>query len=241
MRWLSCLLAILFVLVFTMPAGAETPSSREHRITLYFLGAGLTGEVGMAGWSTDIDLSLSEILENLDFGFMGAYRYHQNRWSVGTDVIYLGLGVTNERPGTETTKLDIDQWMIELSGGYAIRPFLTLLAGGRYNSLSNRLISRSSTREIHVTEDWVDPFLGGRLTLTPAPKWALHLRADVGGFGVGSDVAWQVMPAVEWIGSERLSALLAYRVIGIDYENEDNEFKYDVVISGPVLGLTGRF
>ena len=234
MRPFSGLFAILMVLVTPKLTEADTPSPPEHRVTLYFLGAGLTGEVGMAGWSADIDdLSLSEMLENLDFGFMGAYRFHQNTWSVGTDVIYLGLGV-----GAGRASLEVDQWMIEFSGGYAIRPFLTLLAGGRYNSLSNRLIF---TSEIHVTEDWVDPFLGGRLTLTPAPKWGLHLRADVGGFGVGSDVAWQVMPAVEWIASQRLSALLAYRVIGMDYENEDNGFKYDVTISGPALGLTGRF
>ena len=238
MRFLPCLFAIL---VLTMPAAAETPSSPKHRVTLYFLGAGLTGQVGMAGWSTDIDLSLSEILENLDFGFMGAYRFHQDSWSVGTDVIYLGLGSKNERPGTAQTELTIDQWMVELSGGYRVRPFLTLIGGGHYNSLSNRVTSTATSREINATENWIDPFLGGWLTFTPGSGWVVHLRADAGGFGLGSDFAWQVMPALEWTAVERVSVLLAYRVIGIDYENEDNGFEYDVVISGPALGLSGRF
>lgn len=198
MRSLSFLFAIL---VLTTPAVAETPPSPKHRVTLYFLGGGLTGEIGMAGWSTDIDLSLSEILENLDFGFMGAYRFHQNSWSVGTDVIYLGLGSKFERPGTDPTELTIDQWMVELSGGYRVRPYLTLLAGGHYTSLSNRVSSLTTGRGIDATEDWIDPFLGGWLTLTPGKNWLVHLRADAGGFGLGSDFAWQVLPAVEWMAS----------------------------------------
>jgi len=60
-------------------------------------------------------------------------------------------------------------------------------------------------------------------------------------FGISSDIAWQAMPILEWMPSERLSALLAYRVIVTDYENEDRGFKYDMTVTGPSLGLSARF
>jgi hypothetical protein len=198
----------------------------------------MSGEVGLAGASADLDMSFGDIMENLEFGFMGAFRMQLAGWSLGTDVIYVGLGSSGEQGRAE---LDVDQWMVELSGGYAVRPFFTLIAGARYNSLANRLFFPASESEFKATEDWVDPLVGGRLSLPLGGEWNAHLRGDVGGFGIGSELAWQVIPYVEWMPSDRLSALLGYRVIGIDYQNEDTGFKYDMTISGPALGLAARF
>jgi hypothetical protein len=63
----------------------------------------------------------------------------------------------------------------------------------------------------------------------------------VGGFGIGSDFAWQIIPILEWMPSERFSALFAYRVIGTHYENESDGFKYDMTVTGPSLGLSAHF
>jgi len=142
-------------------AGAQDASRWKHQATLYFIGAGLDGNVTMKGLSVDVDMSLGDILENLDFGFMGAYRMQKDKWSLGTDIIYLGLGTSGERGRAE---LDVDTWMVELNGGYEIRPFFTLIAGLRYNSLANRLFFPVSENEFKASEDWVDPFVVGRLS-----------------------------------------------------------------------------
>ena len=219
-------------------ASAQEASEWEHHFTLYFIGAGLSGEVGMAGQTAEIDLGFGGILENLDFGFMGNYRMQKMDWSLGADVIYMGLGTSGEQGRAE---LDVDQWLVEMNGGYALRPFFTLIAGARYNSLSNRLFFPASENEFKDTQDWIDPIVGGRFSWRLGPEWVTHLRGDVGGFGLGSNFAWQVMPVLEWAPSERLSALVGYRVIGIDYENEDDGFTYDMTVSGPGLGLTAHF
>jgi len=228
----------VMLLVGTLGQAASAQDSWDHDVTLYFLGAGMTGEVGVGGATANVDLTFGEILENLDFSFMAAYRMQKSKWSLGTDVIYIGLKTTAD---SERTELDVDQWLVELNSGYAIRPFLTLLAGARYNSIKNRLFFPATETKLEATEDWVDPLVGARLSLKLGAKWMAHLRADIGGFGIGSDLAWQVLPLVEWNASERLSALLGYRVIAIDYANEHTGFKYDGTISGPGLGLNVLF
>jgi hypothetical protein len=230
---------ILF-LCLAASADAQTTSSPswKHNLTLYFVGAGMSGDVGIRRTTTELELGFGDILENLQFGFMGAYRVQRNAWSLGTDVVYMGLGASGEGGRAE---VDVDQWVVEVNGGYELRPFATLLVGGRYNSLSNRLFFPVSVTEFKGTQDWVDPLIGARLSWKLGAEWAAHLRGDVGGFGVGSEFTWQVFPILEWKASDRLSASVGYRFLGIDYENEDDGFLYDMVISGPGLGLTAHF
>jgi hypothetical protein len=225
-------------LVSPLPARAQTESGWKPQVILYFVGAGMSGETAIQGISRDVDASFGDIMENLDFGFMSAFRIQKRAWSVGTDIVYVGLGTTSEAGQIE---VDSDQWMVELNGGYMIRPFFTVIAGGRYNSLSTRLFFPQFGNERKASQEWIDPLIGGRLDLRLGKEWMAHLRADVGGFGVGSDFAWQLVPGVEWMPSERLSALAGYRIISMDYENKDDGFKYDMTISGPALGLLCRF
>ena len=73
--------------------------------------------------------------------------------------------------------------------------------------------------------------------------WTFNLRGDVGGFGVGSDFAWQLFPYVSWQFGERASMQAGYRAISMDYDEGSglSEFKYDVVTQGAQLGVTFRF
>src|SRR5678815_243847 len=133
----------------------------------------MNGTVGMKGVSADVDMGFGDILENLEFGFMGNYRMQKDKWSLGTDVIYMGLGTSGERGRAE---LDVDEWIVELNGGYEIRPFFTLIAGLRYNSLANRLFFPATENEIKASEDWVDPLVGGRLSWRLGSEWRVHFR-----------------------------------------------------------------
>lgn len=69
----------------------------------------------------------------------------------------------------------------------------------------------------------------------------LSLRGDIGGFGVGSDLAWQVHGKAGYRFSELFGLDLAYRVISMDYEKGDPGFVYDMRIFGPELGLVFHF
>ena len=69
---------------------------------------------------------------------------------------------------------------------------------------------------------------------------------DVGGFGVGSDLAWSAMGLLgyKWQGAGLEWAVLAgYKALYQDYTTGSGtrRFVWDVTMHGPVLGLSIRF
>lgn len=85
--------------------------------------------------------------------------------------------------------------------------------------------------------------IGSHCTISSADRWSYTLRGDSGGFGVGSNLAWQGIGTLRWQASDRVGALGAYRYIDMDYESDDRsvDFKYDMSMSGPALGLVFTF
>jgi len=74
--------------------------------------------------------------------------------------------------------------------------------------------------------------------------WALSLK---GGFGVGSDFAWQATGLIGYrvgLFAERDANLFAgYRALDQDYSDGSgrNRFAWDVTAHGPVIGVAIRF
>jgi hypothetical protein len=91
--------------------------------------------------------------------------------------------------------------------------------------------------------DWVDPFIGLRLRQNLAPQHEIVLQGDVGGFGVGSQIAWQARLNYAYqfsAGGTSWSALIGYRALGVTYVNGAGD-GMDMILAGPVIGLTAKF
>ena len=124
---------------------------------------------------------------------------------------------------------------------------LDLMAGARYWKIDNDITVRgtltasgplgaSVIKELSGSDgaSWVDPIVGikSRIdTTTPVyfTGWGL-----VGGFGVGSDLTWDVMGGVGYQWTEKFSTVLGYRALGVDFE--DDGFVYDVIQQGVAFG-----
>jgi len=85
---------------------------------------------------------------------------------------------------------------------------------------------------------WLDPFLGVRAVVPVTDRWSLSGRADLGGFGLGSDLTWQALGVANFAATEALSLSLGYRYMSIDYQKGP---VLDLDLYGPVVGLTFRF
>jgi hypothetical protein len=206
-------------------------------LTLYAFAAGLDGEIGARRTDADVDVDFFDILENLEFAAMGKVRVGYDRWALTTDVLYLGLGASNN-----IAVADLDQWMVEPTVSYRVNPYFEPLAGVRYNSLSTTVIGTLG-RQASGNREWVDPIIGTNLTLPLSEKVALHLRGDIGGFGVGSDLTWQLYPRVSWRFHRHFSVDAGYRLLYMDYLDggQANRFDLEVLIHGPQVGFTAHF
>jgi len=219
----------------------------KHEFAPYLWGSAMEGTVGVGDVVADAQLSFSDILDNLEFGFMGAYRASRDRYSISVDAIYMGLGATEKGPGgVLKADIDVDQIGLEADFGYALSERLTLLAGLRYVSLDADLKVTGplgNSRTASEGQDWVDPVVGAQYAWPFADEWTLSLRGDIGGFGVGSDFAWQGIATLRWQFSPRTALGVAYRYLDIDYEDGkgDDYFKYDVATSGPAMGVIFTF
>jgi hypothetical protein len=181
-------------------------------------------------------------------------------------------GVRPEVGGTlgAALGLDFEEAVIEAGGAYEIAKWpsgggsktaIDILAGARYwhQEMSINLaltgglviggldLSKGTAIARGGSVDWVDPLIGGRIRHRLAPGQELIFRADVGGFGVGSEFSWNALAAYSWEIAVRdgvtYSGLLGYRALDVDYEQGSgrNKYEYDVLQHGPLTGLSIGF
>ncbi|HYY27993.1 MAG TPA: autotransporter outer membrane beta-barrel domain-containing protein, partial [Chthoniobacterales bacterium] len=94
-----------------------------------------------------------------------------------------------------------------------INELKTEIAGRVANFLSNQL-----NRSFSLYENWFDPFIGirGRYNLTKA--FYLTGQADVGGFGIGSEITWETYAALGCQITRNIYSELGYRYLYLDYD-----------------------
>jgi hypothetical protein len=217
----------------------------------YLWVTGLSGTVGVGETTADVDMSFSDIVQNLDIGVMGVFEGRQGKLGVFTDLSYVSLSVEADPPrrGFFTNGLDagVDSLMWTALGEYRIVDTpdgsVDALAGFRLFSVRNTLEIDGNRilddRSGELTQTWVDPMIGvkGRVDLSPefyATGWAM-----IGGFGVSSDFTYDLLAGVGYSFDESISAVIGYRVSGVDYSSDD--FTYDTVQQGPVVGIVFSF
>lgn len=108
------------------------------------------------------------------------------------------------------------------------------LASAIEKELKNRLPESANGKR-----DWVDPFVGFRGQWNLTEQLYLAGRADIGGFGVGSELTWQASAALGWQINPSWSAEAGYRYLSPDFE--DGDFTYEVASNGFFLSLGYTF
>lgn len=213
------------------PSEGTIPSeSWSFTLEPYIWFAGIDGQASADGSGSEgLGPGLGEALGSLDAALPLAFeaRAPAGRWALQADGFYLRFA-DDEGVDTQTEAV-----LFELAGAVPIcRGGSTeLLFGLRWVDLQFELTNLSASAE----EAWLDPFVGARAQFALGGPWSLRLRGDVGGFGLGSDFAWQgVAVAGATLGrSWRLD--FGYRAIGIDFDGGD--LRYDALAHGPIVGL----
>jgi opacity protein-like surface antigen len=95
------------------------------------------------------------------------------------------------------------------------------------------------SRSVSARESWWDPVIGVRVLVPLAEAWTLVGYADIGGFGVGSDLTYQLLAGVNWQFARSVSAKVGYRYFYQDYEQDG--FIWDMAASGFYLGAGFKF
>jgi hypothetical protein len=237
--------AALAVLVAAAPV-AVAADEWQHTAAVYVLGAGLSGESTVEGVDVDVDLSFSEVLDNLEMAGMAAYRGERGQWAVMANAFFVGLGATKDLSIGGAADVDADLAFLEIDGAYAITERLEVLFGLRgvaVDMAAEVRIPSSPTVTGDQGKSWIDPLVGVRLEIPIGKQWSWVSRGDIGGFGVGSDLAWQAATHFDWRISSLVGMAFGYEALDMDYTDGEgaDEFRYDMIIQGPFVAVTFAF
>ena len=101
------------------------------------------------------------------------------------------------------------------------------------------------TAEPTVSEDWIDPVIGGRVFAPINEDWVFTAHLDLGGFGLESDFTLSASLGLQYQMTHSMILDLKYKALWVDYESgfrgTPNHFAYDTVTHGPIIGVIFEF
>lgn len=249
---LGALVVLASVSGMTLAQG-QTNSEWEHELTPYLWASRMKGEIASGSIpSTRVDMRFSDILENLDMGFMSAFESRKGRWSLLFDGMYMKVSdtATTSLPiGAANARAEVKQTSLAGAVGYKALEGsmpLDLIAGLRYSRIDVDVdINASTVLGINPSfsrsgaKSWTEPYLGAKLTVPVSERLKAIAYGDVGGFGVGSDLTWQAMFGVSYTYSKSVGMTFGYRYLDVDYDKDG--FKYKMANDGIYTGISFRF
>jgi len=250
---ICCLLLLSFSGTHPLSAQEASIEKQWHFLAEpYVMFPYLAGETGIGNaLLVPIDADPGDIFSNLKMAAMLYLEAGTEKWAITSDLVYMHL--QNEiTPGTllHSGTAGVEQFIWEIAGLYRILPFWEAGIGGRFNYLSTELDVRrnifpAGTEEVTGFHDdtWFDPVIITRLSTEINDKWLFLFRGDVGGFGLGSDLTWQLQAHAGYRFGKLFQLSAGFRVISTDYrkETEFTEFVFNMKEFGPVIRFGFNF
>jgi hypothetical protein len=238
--------AFSFTNALAQDAKPAAKNGWSYLVEPYLLFPNMSGKVGLADLpEVTVDASTNEIFGHLKMGAMLYAEASNDKWTVGSDIMYMSLA-QGVKPGSTfiNGELTAKQFAWEVCGLRKVTPWLELGVGGILNSINSgvdiqlALIGGPVVRKSkEMTQTWFDPMIITRIKSKAGEKFIYQFRGEVGGFGIGSDLAWQMQAVAGYQFSKLFSITGGYRIISLDYEtgSGQNHFLYNIDTSGPTV------
>ena len=223
-----------------------TDSGWNVRTNLYGWATSMNGDVTVRGFTAPVDVKFSDILDKIDFAFMGVVEVGRGDWSFAADLFYAKLGADKT-----VGPLRFDVGMEQFTGNFVVvrnllddgKTRFDVYGGVRVSYISTDLfidrVFPTPDTNVSGSKTWVDPIIGVRVNRNLSEKLFLRGVADIGGFGIESDLTWQAYAALGYRLNEKSAISIGYRGLGTDYT--DGPFAYDVISHGLILGYEYKF
>jgi len=237
---------VLFGLVCMSAVASESAQGEGWNFTFspYVWVTSTKGKSSIGPISADIDVSYEDTLSDLRLALMLNFRAENGPWAIQADGVWADLE-SNSASDNVSSEVGTTIWVAALNGRYRVADNWEFLAGARYfrQDVDINLVVGSVPLGASSSVDWVDPVIGVKYSTALSDRWSFGAQGDIGGFGVGSEFAWQAWAMFDYRFAKSSSLALGWRHLDWDYEQGSGitKFTYDAYLTGPVLGLRFRF
>jgi len=219
---------------------------------IYVMFPSMDGETGIGNnLIAPVDANPGDIFSKLKMAAMLYFEARTDKWSINSDLVYMSLN-QEVSPGTllHSGTVGVKQLVWEVAGLYQVLPFWEIGVGGRLNNLQTEIDVRrnvlpAGTEEYYETHSatWFDPILITRLATNINDNWLFQFRGDVGGFGLGSDLTWQLQAYAGYRFTKVFQLTAGYRVLSTNYVKGEasEQFTFNMKEFGPVIRFGFNF
>lgn len=232
------LLAISLVVTPALGQAEESSGDGGWQFALmpYLWGTDVSGKTQSG---SQIDVSIDELVDNLEMAFMIAFEARKDKWSFLLDMIYLDLA-TSTTKGPLNINMDLEGLVTNVGAGYSVlnsnRSRLDVIAAFRNLDLDFKLTTNTPAGDEQSGSN-LDVILGVKGQYSFAEKWYIPYYLDIG--GGNSDFTWQALAGINFRAAKWVDIALVYRHLEWDFKS--SKVLDDVSFSGPALGAIFRF
>lgn len=233
------------ILLAALCAPSDPDDGWRVRITPYLWAPSIDGSVKIEDDGGDVEEEGGSALEYLTGAAMVTFEASRGDWSLIGDVIWAEFGLEGTLDDASSTpfEADNDELVLDFAVARRIargeRAWLDAFAGLRYLHVDLRIDPQGpGPVDLSARTDLLDPFLGVRGRVGEETGLFGLAYGDVGGFGVSSDLTWQVLAGAGWAWSWG-DVRVGWRELGYDFDSDG--LVYDLIAGGGFLGVTFEF
>ena len=248
-----CFTMFIFSVTNTLSAQTEATEKKWNFLAdVYLMFPYMDGETGAGDLlSVPVDANPGDIFSKLKMAAMLYIEAKTDKWAITSDLVYMNLN-QEVTPGTllHSGEVKAKEFIWEPAGLYRIVPFWEVGLGGRLTSLSTDIDARrnvfpAGTEEVTASgsKTWMDPIIITRLSAEIKNKWLFQFRGDIGGFGIGSELTWQLQAYAGYRFGKVFQLTAGYRYLSVDYDKGDDteRFVFNMASFGPVIRFGFNF
>jgi hypothetical protein len=218
-------------------------------VSPYLWFPGVHGTLGALGRDFSVHATPGDLLSNFRFGLMGGSEARYKRIVLTLDLMWIRLEDDKALPFPNLmatkAKLTGSELLLTPKIGYRLlnekRIKVDALAGFRYWHVSEnvKLVPSNLNLNFSASQNLVDPLVGGRVQLGLTPKIVANILGDVGGWGTGSQLEYQVGGVLGYKIKPKWTLQAGYRYLSIDYRNSNHGGTVVYLITnGVIFGAT---
>lgn len=249
--FLTTLLLFLFLVSTNAQVDANT-QKWKFEVAPYIMFPELSGVTTIRNLpEVEVSANANDIFSNLQLGFMLFFEARKGRFALNSDFLYSDLQqdatpATIINSGTSSAREVVE----EVTGLYNVWRFLEFGVGARVDYIysgidvvKNEAGGGTTPIAASISRTWVDPIIVMRATANIRDKWIFQFRGDIGGFGAGSDLTWQLQGFAGYNIAKWFRLSLGYKSFKINYDKGSgaDRFMYNVNMFGPILKLGFHF